>query len=91
MTQIALVTSYNNQNWFKNLSELYLDNSRKNILELLLHFTTVRLLDLVENSLQSGLKDGFLEYVMNNEKETKKSKNEFLLILKIIEELKKIQ
>lgn len=88
LQQITLMTKYKNQRWFENLKELYLDTNRKNLLEVLLHMTTSRLLDLVEDSAKKGVEDDFLTYTMKNVKEVGRTKEELAFVLKIIEELK---
>ncbi|KAL0859005.1 hypothetical protein ABMA27_010860 [Loxostege sticticalis] len=91
LKHIAIVTQYNNQQWFSNLKLLYLKNpEQKVLLEVLLHIFTSRLLELIEKSAKNGLEDGYLVYVEKEEKEVERTKEEFIIVLKLLKEIKNL-
>ncbi|KAL0809521.1 hypothetical protein ABMA28_011058 [Loxostege sticticalis] len=91
LKHIAIVTQYNNQQWFSNLKLLYLKNpEQKVLLEVLLHIFTSRLLELIEKSAKNGLEDGYLVYVEKEEKEVERTKEEFIFVLRLLKEIKNL-
>ncbi|RVE53638.1 hypothetical protein evm_001779 [Chilo suppressalis] len=85
---VATVTNYKNQRWFQNLKQLYLkDSGKKQCLEVLLHLTVARMLDLVETAAKSGIEDNYELYIEQHEEEVMKTKEEFRLLLKVLYEL----
>lgn len=89
---IAIITEYKNQNWFKDLKDLYLGKgNHKNLAQVLLHLGLSKLLDSIEDSSAHGVEDNFRSFVKKNREDVKKSKEECLLVLKILEELKRME
>ncbi|CAG9794147.1 unnamed protein product [Diatraea saccharalis] len=91
LTNIAAIITYGNQRWYQHLKDLYLkDAQKKQILEVLLHMVTVRVMDLIETAAKNGLEDNFALYIENHEEEVLRTKEDFQFGLKVLGELKKL-
>ncbi|CAF4832739.1 unnamed protein product [Pieris macdunnoughi] len=87
---VALITTYKSQNWYTDLKNLYFRHAdRRKILTILLHLSASKLFDLIEDT-KDILEDSFLSFVKNNKEEVDKARNEFVYILKLLSELRKI-
>ncbi|XP_045529153.1 metacaspase-2-like [Pieris brassicae] len=87
---VAFITTYKSQNWYTDLKNLYFRHAdRRKILTILLHLSTSKLFDLIEDT-KDLLGDSFLSFVKNNKKDVVKARNEFVYILKLLSELRKI-
>ncbi|XP_075988497.1 uncharacterized protein LOC142984633 [Anticarsia gemmatalis] len=86
---ISQVTRYYNQNWFLNLKNLYLTLEKKKVHEILLHITFSRLIQLIEDSIKN-LKEDFTVYMKKNTKEVKRTLDEMIFVLKVVNEGNKV-
>ncbi|XP_045487321.1 uncharacterized protein LOC123689783 [Pieris rapae] len=87
---VALITTYKSQNWYTDLKNLYFRHAdRRKILTILLHLSASKLFGLIEET-KDILEDSFLNFVKNNKEEVDKARNEFVYILKLLSELRKI-
>ncbi|CAD0206724.1 unnamed protein product [Chrysodeixis includens] len=86
---VAKITKYKNQHWYQNLKELYLSNDDKHLLELLLHMCVSRLFGLVEESAKNGMEDDYIAYMKSNKPEAKKTLEELLFVMQIMDEINK--
>jgi hypothetical protein len=90
LTHIATITKYNRQRWLKNLKELYIKNcGNKQVLDVILHISTARLLDLIEESARKGLQDSYQRYIEDNQKEVERSKDELIFLYKVMNEIER--
>ncbi|XP_047038420.1 uncharacterized protein LOC124643473 [Helicoverpa zea] len=86
---IAKITKYKKQHWFKNLKELYISTDDKEILEILLHMTVLRFFTLIEESTKNGLERDYIEYMKKNKKDSKKTLEEMMFIMQILADYNK--
>ncbi|XP_026316340.1 uncharacterized protein LOC113227598 [Hyposmocoma kahamanoa] len=84
---IAMIATYTNQHWYRNLKELYLyDRSRKRILEVILHLFTTRLLHLIDNSASNGGETNFARYLKTNPKDVVRTVKELETVQQLLYE-----
>ncbi|CAK1548801.1 unnamed protein product [Leptosia nina] len=87
---IAMTTTYNSQS-HTDFKDVYLKKAdRRKLLQVLLHLSLSRLLGLIEDSSKNGLEDNFSNYLRKNRREVQKAKTEFRFVLRLLQELKKI-
>ncbi|XP_030019540.2 uncharacterized protein LOC115439719 [Manduca sexta] len=85
---ISLITKYTDQAWFENLQRIYMKNDRKHLLELTLHLTATRLYGLIEESAVNGVEINTVDYIRNNDKHVERSIDEFIFVLRLLDEIK---
>ncbi|CAB3223090.1 unnamed protein product [Arctia plantaginis] len=88
ITNIAKVTRFKQQNWFDNIKELYLTTDEKHLREILLHLSFARLIDLIEKGCENGLEKDFILYMKTHKKESKRTLEEILFVLNILDQIK---
>lgn len=88
ITNIAKITSFKKQNWFENIKELYLTTDEKHLREILLHLSFSRLVDLIEKSCENGLEKDFIQYMKSHKLESKRTLEEILFVLNILDQIK---
>ncbi|KAH9629171.1 hypothetical protein HF086_006758 [Spodoptera exigua] len=86
---IAKITKYKNQHWYDNLRNLYINTEDKTLLELLLHVTVLRLFTLIEDGTKNGLEDNYILYMKKNKKEAKRTLDEMIFVMQILDEYNK--
>ncbi|CAH0697931.1 unnamed protein product [Spodoptera exigua] len=87
---IAKITKYKNQHWYDNLRNLYINTEDKTLLELLLHVTVLRLFTLIEDGTKNGLEDNYILYMKKNKKEAKRTLDEMIFVMQILDEYNKL-
>ncbi|XP_069363998.1 calcium-dependent protein kinase 6-like [Maniola hyperantus] len=87
---ISIITEYKKQNWLQDLNFIYLEKGNKtNLAKVILHLSLSRLLDSIEDS-SSSVEENFTNFVKKNKKIVKKSKEECLFVLNVLEELRRL-
>ncbi|XP_045782319.1 uncharacterized protein MAL13P1.336-like isoform X2 [Maniola jurtina] len=87
---ISIITEYKNQNWLQDLNFIYLEKgNKKNLAKIILHLSLSRLLDSIEDS-SSLVEENFRNFVKKNREIVKKSKEECLFVLNVLEELRRL-
>lgn len=85
-----MVTTYKSQNWHADLKNLYFQHAdRRKLLTILLHLSVSRLFGLIEDT-QNVLEESFSSFVKNNKEDVDLARDEFIFVLKLLDELKKI-
>ncbi|XP_035455019.2 uncharacterized protein LOC118279492 [Spodoptera frugiperda] len=87
---VAKITKYKNQHWYDNLKDLYINTEDKNLLELLLHMTVLRVFVLIEEGTKHGLEDNYILYMKKNKKEAKRTLDEIIFVMQILDEYNKL-
>ncbi|CAH1642882.1 unnamed protein product [Spodoptera littoralis] len=87
---VAKITKYKNQHWYDNLKDLYINTEDKNLIELLLHMSVLRLFVLIEEGTKYGLEDNYILYMKKHKKEAKRTLDEMIFVMQILDEYNKL-
>ncbi|CAG9573578.1 unnamed protein product [Danaus chrysippus] len=89
---VAIITKYNKQMWLEDLKDIYLDEANdKQLLKVLLHLSVSRLLSYVDENAVYGVENNYRDYIKKYNSYVKRSKEEFLFVLHILNELKQFK
>ncbi|XP_061381211.1 uncharacterized protein LOC116776363 [Danaus plexippus] len=89
---VAIITKYKEQMWFEDLKKIYLDDaSDKNLLKVLLHLGVSRLLNNIDENASYGVENNYREYIKKYYNYVEISKEGFLFVLNILNELKQFK
>lgn len=78
--------------WFEDLKKIYLDDaSDKNLLKVLLHLGVSRLLNNIDENASYGVENNYREYIKKYYNYVEISKEGFLFVLNILNELKQFK
>nr|XP_026490588.1 uncharacterized protein DDB_G0286591-like [Vanessa tameamea] len=79
---VAIVTRFQDQNWFYDLKQIFFKNAtRKELGQVILHLSLVNLLDRVEEDAVNGSEISFREFVENNSRAVNNTRKEFIFVL----------